>query len=231
MEVSTLRDRRLVALFATVVIIGSGAAAAVVGIEYHGGYRSPLAAEGAFAPWLTESPPESEPASPAAPAPGVIAVAVEDPPAEPPPNRNTGVRASTVTPPTVAAADPCADAPKGPKAHDCPKPPKPEPTPTVDAGPGRGAGPAGVIAAEDPEPEAKPDPEPKPKPTPGPERTDDGPKARPAEEPAPAPPPVPVLAPTPKPVVAPAPQPAPASAPKPAPALAAAPASKRKNGR
>ncbi len=63
MEVSSLRDRRLVALFATVVIVGAGAAAAVVeldGIPLHRGLpfsESALAPEAVTPQLPTEPPP------------------------------------------------------------------------------------------------------------------------------------------------------------------------------
>src|SRR5262245_59286558 len=83
MEVSTLRDRRLVALFATLVIGGAGVAAAAVSLESGPGYRGPAATEAALAAQFPDSPAPSGTADPAPPdpAPVVVAVFTVDPPA------------------------------------------------------------------------------------------------------------------------------------------------------
>ena len=72
MEVSSLRDRRLVALFSTIVIVGAGATAAVVelgGIARYGGLPY---SEAALAPDV------GEPQLPVDPPP-VVVVVREDP--------------------------------------------------------------------------------------------------------------------------------------------------------
>ncbi len=107
MEVSTLRDRRLVALFATVVIIGSGAAAAVVelgGIAHYGGLPFSESALG---------PEVGEPQLPAEPPP-VVVVVREEPPSEPLPGPRP-VQPATPAP----KPDPCAaGGARGAKADD-----------------------------------------------------------------------------------------------------------------
>ena len=194
MEVSSLRDRRLVALFATVIIVGSGAAAAVIGLEGSGGYHSPAASELPFDPPVP-GPPETPGAPP-------VVVVVEEAPVGP----AAGAPATTSRTP-LPAPDPCAgvDATLGPTAKDdCAEPRTPEPrspraekADKADRGPGGGV----VMAAEpDPtsesEPEAKPERDVKPKPAAEPEpvlqptpepapRDDDGARWRPAPKPEP----------------------------------------------
>ena len=174
MEVSTLRDRRLVALFATIVIGGAGTAAAVMSVEGDRVYRGPAATEAALAPQFSE-PPQS----PVVAEPGpVIVVAAPDTR----PSDTTEAIASPASSPPFPAPDPCAvgDGKHGSKApKDCPKPPKPEPGPKVelaDAGPAPRA-PKGVVIASDQEPR----PEPKPRH----DEADDEPKPRPEPKPGP----------------------------------------------
>src|SRR5262245_6092974 len=99
MEVSSLRDRRLVALFATLVIGGAGVAAAVVSLEGGPVYRGPSVNDAALAPPFHGFP---EPARTSDPEPDrrppVVVVATEDPPADPHP-----VAAPRTNPPTVAS--------------------------------------------------------------------------------------------------------------------------------
>jgi hypothetical protein len=99
MEVSSLRDRRLVALFATVVIVGAGATAAVVelgGIARYGGL--PLS-EAALAPDV------GEPQLPVDPPP-VVVVVREDPSPEPPPVPRSAPAATPAPPPSEPSAPP-----------------------------------------------------------------------------------------------------------------------------
>jgi hypothetical protein len=98
MEVSSLRDRRLVAIFATMIIVGAGAAAAVVELDGTVGYRHLPFTEGALAPH------DAEPVLPADPPPVVVVVSEDPPPTPPPP-------AVAPRPKPTAAPDPAPSLP------------------------------------------------------------------------------------------------------------------------
>jgi hypothetical protein len=189
MEVSTLRDRRLVAVFATVMIVGAGAAAAVVSLDHGAGRRGLGSTEAAFAPAVPE--PGGTPDLP----PVIVAVVVEEPPAAVP----GGAGSSThVRPAPAPASDPCggadapSDGPRGAKTKtDCAKPPKPEPGEArvvkADAGPAPRPAPRphdvvhDVVIASDPDPDPRPPRPPEPA-----GHDDEGPKPRPAPKPGPS---------------------------------------------
>src|SRR5262249_49410080 len=147
MEVSSLRDRRLVALFATLVIGGSGLAAAVVSLEGGPVYRGPAVTEAALAPQISNpsSKPDPKPVPAPPPAGGAVVVGAEDPPADSPSGAAptsvppAGSVPSTSSPSsglTASAPDPCGAAggvPKAPHASktndDCAGNAKSVPTP------------------------------------------------------------------------------------------------------
>ena len=140
MEVSSLRDRRLVALFATVVIVGAGASAAVVEIDGIPLHRGLPFSESAFAPEAVT------PQLPTEPPPVVVAVR-EEPVPDPSPV------------PTPARAATPAPAP-APKSEPGPAPTPPTPAPPVvkvdteipRPAPRRGGGGGGeVVMASEPE--------------------------------------------------------------------------------
>jgi hypothetical protein len=116
MEVSSLRDRRLVALFATIVIVGSGAAAAVVELQGTVGYRGLPFSQAAFAPEVPK------PVVPAEPPPPVVEVR-DDPAPAPAAAPHPTAPAAPTPPPTPPAAPTPAVAPK------------PDPTPAPAAAP------------------------------------------------------------------------------------------------
>jgi fused signal recognition particle receptor len=221
MEVSTLRDRRLVALFATLVIGGSGVAAAVVSLEGGPVYQGPAATEAALAPLFSESPEPSRPVDrpPEHQAPVVVAVVAEDPPlptnsvvtpsntpsSKPTSSNTTSSNTSTASAPDLCAAtDAMPKGPRAPKANgDCGAPSKPTPAPKLAP-----AGGGAVVAAEDPDPTEKPK---------RPHRTKDAELAidEDSEPPKPAPVPKPDKPVDPVVVVVPAPDPGPQGEPAP----------------
>jgi len=183
MEVSSLRDRRLVALFATLVIGGSGVAAAVVSLEGGPVYRGPAVTEAALAPQFSKPSSKPDPKPVSAPPPAVV-VAAEDPPADSPSGAApasvppTGSVLSTSSPSsglTASAPDPCGAAggvPKAPHASktsdNCARNAKsvPTPNPLTVAGPG-------MVAAAAPESKGEVD---------SPSHPDEGPAPRAQDE-------------------------------------------------
>jgi len=206
MEVSSLRDRRLVALFATIVIVGSGAAAAVVDREVHPAYRVPSAVERALG--FFGQPEASEPhgatAAEAAPipAPAPVVVAMADDAAPVSPSTTNRLAPASDPAPKVLTRDLLVSAPvldpdghgHGPRKADGPKPPKPDPAPKPEPADDPGAPRLApiVVAASDPGPPlsspALSSPALSSPALSSTELDDDGPKARPADVPKPVPP-------------------------------------------